>query len=105
LLTRYTVQPDYSLINEGSTDIPASCAPQSLRSYELADCSGNTTKFNSLHLTSSKQAPYLVFGSASTGTCSTLFSLTVSGANSMRSKEIAGDIRSLAWSPDGRHRE
>ncbi|KAF2677951.1 hypothetical protein K458DRAFT_395424 [Lentithecium fluviatile CBS 122367] len=87
-LTRYTVQPDYSLINEGTADIPASC---------------NTTKFTTLHLTSGKQAPYSIFGSASTGQCSTLFSLTVSGFSTLRSREFAGDIRSLAWSPNGRH--
>lgn len=64
---------------------------------------GNTTVFSKLHLTSSSQAPYSIYGSASTGKCSVLFSTSVSGFKSLRSKEFAGDIRSLAWSPNGRH--
>lgn len=32
-----------------------------------------------------------------------LFSTSVSGFKSLRSKEIVGDVRSLAWSPNGHH--
>ncbi|KAL1591936.1 hypothetical protein SLS60_011528 [Paraconiothyrium brasiliense] len=48
-------------------------------------------------------APFSIYGSASTGNCSVLFSTSVAGFKSLRSKEFAGDIRSLAWSPNGRH--
>jgi hypothetical protein len=64
---------------------------------------GNATTFSTLHLTPSSQAPFSIYGSASTGNCSVLFSTSVSGFKSLRSKEFAGDIRSLAWSPNGRH--
>ncbi|KAJ4299461.1 hypothetical protein N0V90_004706 [Kalmusia sp. IMI 367209] len=87
-LTKYAIQADYSLITEGNATIPASC---------------NTTAFSTLHITPSNQAPYSIYGSASTGNCSVLFSTSVSGFKSLRSKEFAGDIRSLAWSPNGRH--
>ncbi|KAK7183954.1 hypothetical protein DPSP01_011723 [Paraphaeosphaeria sporulosa] len=87
-LTRYAIQSDYSLVTEANTTIPASC---------------NATAFSTLHLTPSSQAPYSIYGSASTGNCSVLFSTSVSGFKSLRSKEFAGDIRSLAWSPNGRH--
>ncbi|KAF1962403.1 hypothetical protein CC80DRAFT_160463 [Byssothecium circinans] len=88
MLTRYAVQSDYSLKTEGTAKIPASC---------------NTTKFSSIHVTSSPLAPFSIFGSASTGTCSTLFSSSLIGFRLLRSKDIAGDVRSLAWSPNGRH--
>lgn len=42
-----------------------------------------------------------IWGSASTGTCSVLFGLTPDGYTTLRSKEIAGDIHSLAFSPSG----
>lgn len=64
---------------------------------------GNSTAFSTLHITSSNQAPYSIYGSASTGNCSVVFSTSVLGFKSLRSKEFDGDIRSLAWSPNGRH--
>lgn len=63
---------------------------------------GNTTKFTSLHLSPASHNPSQIFGAASTGVCSTLFSTSVTGFHTLRSKEFAGDIRSLAWSPNGR---
>lgn len=63
---------------------------------------GNATAYNTLRITPSNQAPYAIYGSASTGTCSVLFSTSVAGFKSLRSKEFASDIRSLAWSPNGR---
>ncbi|KAL5436585.1 hypothetical protein PMIN07_012041 [Paraphaeosphaeria minitans] len=87
-LTRYAIQADYSLVTEANTTIPASC---------------NATAFSTLHLTPSNQAPYSIYGSASTGNCSVIFSTSISGFKSLRSKEFAGDIRSLAWSPNGHH--
>ncbi|KAF2634265.1 hypothetical protein P280DRAFT_439252 [Massarina eburnea CBS 473.64] len=87
-LTRYAVRKDYSLQMEGTAEIPTSC---------------NGTKFTTVHITPSPLTPFSIFGSASTGTCSTLFSSSLTGFRLLRSKEIAGDVRSLAWSPDGRH--
>jgi 6-phosphogluconolactonase (cycloisomerase 2 family) len=45
----------------------------------------------------------LIYGTASTGTCSALFSVSVTGYHTLRSNEIKGDVRSFAWSPDGSH--
>jgi hypothetical protein len=63
---------------------------------------GNTTVFTSLHLTSATQNEG-IWGSASTSTCSVLFGLTADGYSQLRSKEIAGDVHSLAWGPNGRN--
>ena len=54
-------------------------------------------------MTTSPWASDFIFGSASTGSCSILFSTDVTGISAVRSKEFASDIRSLAWSPNGRH--
>jgi hypothetical protein len=67
-----------------------------------ASFTGNTTSFVSLHLTSAIQNAG-IWGSASTGTCSVLFGLTIDGYAQMRSKEFAGDIHSLAWGANGRN--
>lgn len=56
-----------------------------------------------MKLISGPQRPYAIYGAASTGTCSALFSISTSGFQSLRSDSIAGDIRSFAWSPNGRH--
>ncbi|KAF1969248.1 hypothetical protein BU23DRAFT_571633 [Bimuria novae-zelandiae CBS 107.79] len=88
MLTRYAIQSDYSLITKANATIPTSC---------------NSTAFSTLHLTPSSQPPFSIYGSASTGTCSVLFSTSIEGFKSLRSKEFAGDIKSLAWSPNGRH--
>jgi hypothetical protein len=64
---------------------------------------GNTTKFSTVHITASSQAPYSIFGSVSTGTCSTLFLTSVTGNHTFRSKDILGNVHSLAWGPNGRH--
>ncbi|KAF2832704.1 hypothetical protein CC86DRAFT_425314 [Ophiobolus disseminans] len=84
-LTRYSIASNYELVDEGTMDVPFSC---------------NTTKFTSLHLTSASQNAG-IWGSASTGTCSVLFGVTVDGYTQLRSKEIAGDVHSLAWGPNG----
>ncbi|KAF1849208.1 uncharacterized protein K460DRAFT_278304 [Cucurbitaria berberidis CBS 394.84] len=89
-LTRYSIASTYELVSEGTMDIPSSCH------------AGNTTKFTSLHLTSSTKN-LGIWGTASTGTCSVLFGLTSDGFTTLRSKEIAGDVHSLAWSSDGRN--
>ncbi|CAO2650240.1 Nn.00g015320.m01.CDS01 [Neocucurbitaria sp. VM-36] len=86
-LTRYSVASNYELVSEGSMDIPSSC---------------NTTNFTSLHVSSSNQN-LGIWGTASTGTCSVLFGLTSDGYTTLRSKEIAGDVHSIAWSPTGRN--
>lgn len=57
---------------------------------------GNTTIFKSLQLTSASKNSG-IWGTASTGTCSVLFGLTTDGYTQLHSKEIAGDIHSLAW--------
>jgi 6-phosphogluconolactonase (cycloisomerase 2 family) len=44
-----------------------------------------------------------MYGVASTGTCSTVFSLSITGFRTLKSKEIAGDVHSFAWSPNGEH--
>ncbi|KAH7348220.1 hypothetical protein BKA66DRAFT_516673 [Pyrenochaeta sp. MPI-SDFR-AT-0127] len=85
-LTRYLVAPTYELLNEGTMEIPFSC---------------NTTNFRSLHLSSSSRN-LGIWGTASTGICSVLFGITSDGYTTIRSKEIVGDIHSLAWSPSGR---
>ncbi|KAF2871472.1 hypothetical protein BDV95DRAFT_628673 [Massariosphaeria phaeospora] len=87
-LSRYAINEDYSLVHEGTMDIPRSC---------------NTTRFASVHLTSRPQLPSSIFGSASTGLCSTLFAVDVTGFYTMRSAEYQGDFRSLSWSPNGRN--
>lgn len=43
-----------------------------------------------------------IWGSASTGACSILFALSTDGYTQLRSKEIAGDVHSLAWGANGR---
>ncbi|OAL57215.1 hypothetical protein IQ07DRAFT_594611 [Pyrenochaeta sp. DS3sAY3a] len=86
-LTRYSIAPTYEFVSEGTMEIPKAC---------------NTTKFTSLHLTSSTKN-FGIWGSASTGTCSVLFGLTSDGYTTLRSREIAGDIHSLAFSPSGRN--
>jgi DNA-binding beta-propeller fold protein YncE len=63
---------------------------------------GNTTVFTSLHLTSATQNEG-IWGSASTSICSVLFGLTTDGYSQLRSKEIAGDVHSLAWGSNGRN--
>ncbi|KAF2020245.1 hypothetical protein BU24DRAFT_459841 [Aaosphaeria arxii CBS 175.79] len=87
-VSRYLVNPDYSLIHEGTMDVPKSC---------------NTTSFKNIKLTSGPQPPSTIFGSASTGSCSAIFSTSVSGYYQHRSSDIAGDVRSLVFSPDGHH--
>jgi len=64
---------------------------------------GNATTFKTIKLSPSTRSPNLIYGTASTGQCSALFSLSTSGYHTLRSKEIKGDVRSFAWSPDGRH--
>ena len=61
---------------------------------------GNTTEFKSVHLATSSNN-FGIWGTASTGSCSILFGLTTDGYNALRSKEILGDVHSLAWSPNG----
>lgn len=99
------MQADYSLKTEGTVNIPASCRSTHIecRVRDVDNRLGNTTNFTSLHLTSSNFPPYSIYGTASTGSCSTIFSTTVPGFFTVRSKEFAGDIRSLAWSPNGKH--
>jgi hypothetical protein len=63
---------------------------------------GNTTTFKFLHLTSAAQNSG-IWGTASTGTCSVLFGLTINGYTQLRSKEIAGDVHSLAWGVNSRN--
>lgn len=41
-----------------------------------------------------------IWGTASTGACSTIFAITPDGYATLRSKEIAGDVHSIAWCPD-----
>ncbi|KAH3971209.1 hypothetical protein HBH70_016790 [Parastagonospora nodorum] len=85
-LTRYSIGVDYGLLDEGTVDIPAAC---------------NTTAFASMRLTSVAQN-FGIWGSASTGACSVLFALSTDGYTQLRSKEIAGDVHSLAWGANGR---
>jgi hypothetical protein len=63
---------------------------------------GNTTTFTSLRLSPTTYNSG-IWGSASTGTCSVLFGLTTNGYVQLRSKEIAGDIHSLAWTTNGQN--
>ncbi|KAG9185598.1 hypothetical protein G6011_06929 [Alternaria panax] len=86
-LTRRSIAPTYELISEGTIEIPSSC---------------NTTSSGSLKLSSSTQNA-AIWGTASTGTCSVVFGLTPDGYDSLRSREIAGDVHSIAWSPSGRN--
>ncbi len=44
-----------------------------------------------------------IWGTASTGTCSVVFGLTPDGYDTLHSQEIAGDVHSIAWSPNGRN--
>ncbi|OAL02047.1 hypothetical protein IQ06DRAFT_368539 [Phaeosphaeriaceae sp. SRC1lsM3a] len=85
-LTRYSFGPNYALLDEGTMDIPAAC---------------HTTSFTSLHLTNADYNAG-IWGTASTGTCSVLFGVTTDGYTQLRSKEIAGDVHSLAWGSSGR---
>ncbi|PSN72303.1 hypothetical protein BS50DRAFT_658181 [Corynespora cassiicola Philippines] len=87
-ISKYSIGSDFSLKIQGSIEVPHSC---------------NATKFSSLHLSSADQPPYNIYGSASTGTCSAMFSISSTGSQTLRSAEVAGDIRSFAWSPNGRH--
>ncbi|KAF2260494.1 hypothetical protein CC78DRAFT_620207 [Lojkania enalia] len=87
-VSRYAVATDLSLQHEGTMNIPQLC---------------NTTQFTSIKLSTGPSWPYWIYGSATTGNCSALFSTSSSGFYTIRSKEIAGDIRSLAWSPSGQH--
>ncbi|KAF2119639.1 hypothetical protein BDV96DRAFT_596336 [Lophiotrema nucula] len=86
-VSRYGIKDDLSLTLEGTMDIPASC---------------NTTAFTDIKLSSDVNS-FDIYGSASTGNCSTLFATSTDGFYTMRSREILGDIRSLAWSPNGLH--
>ncbi|KAH7093495.1 hypothetical protein FB567DRAFT_610001 [Paraphoma chrysanthemicola] len=84
-ITRYAIQSNYELVDEGTLELEHSC---------------NTTMFKSLQLTSASQN-YGIWGSASTGDCSVVFGLTTDGYTQLRSKEIPGDVHSLAWGPKG----
>jgi hypothetical protein len=42
-----------------------------------------------------------IWGTASIGTCSIVFGVTPDGYDTLYSREIAGDVHSIAWSPDG----
>jgi hypothetical protein len=68
----------------------------------LSKTAGNTTAFTSLRL-SPTAFNSGIWGSASTGTCSILFGLTTNGYLQLKSKEIAGDIHSLAWTANGQN--
>ncbi|KAF2475596.1 uncharacterized protein BDR25DRAFT_310942 [Lindgomyces ingoldianus] len=87
-ISRYFVEADYSLVNEGAMEIPQSC---------------NTTAFASIKLITGSQDPYLIYGAATTGSCSSLFLTLDSGYRSLKSDAISGNIFSIAFSPNGRH--
>jgi len=44
-----------------------------------------------------------IWGSASTGTCSIVFGVSPDGYDTINSQEIAGDVHSIAWAPNGRN--
>ncbi|KAF1993503.1 hypothetical protein P154DRAFT_589116 [Amniculicola lignicola CBS 123094] len=87
-VSRYSVGTDLALKHEGTMEIPSTC---------------NATSFTKIQLTTGSQRPYSIYGSASTGTCSALFSVSVTGFQTLQSGEYVGDIRSLAFSPNGQH--
>ncbi|KAF2182330.1 hypothetical protein K469DRAFT_788325 [Zopfia rhizophila CBS 207.26] len=65
---------------------------------------GNTTSnFKSIQLLAQTERPGCIFGAASSGTCSTIFALSPSGFQTLRSDAVHGDIRSIAFSPNQRH--
>lgn len=44
-----------------------------------------------------------IWGTASTGTCSVVFGVSPDGYDTTNSQEIAGDVHSIAWAPNGRN--
>ncbi|KAF2737371.1 hypothetical protein EJ04DRAFT_117474 [Polyplosphaeria fusca] len=87
-LSKYSVEQDYSINLQGTLELPEACGTRNFKSAKISPGPLN---------------PYNIFGSASTGNCSTVFTTTRSGDYTFQSKDIVGDIRSLAWSSSGRH--